>query len=138
VPTSSRSLFLPLAALVLALDGLAALVLSGTSLLFMNAVAAIEGQTGNPNAHLGWWALGFLVVAVAAFVAAWRAARRARSGRWLGMLVAGATTVMAGSALWAMATASPIDLRGLAVMGAVLLAQVLVLAALAAWAPVEA
>jgi hypothetical protein len=138
VPTTSRSLYQPLAALVLALDGVAALVLSGTSLLFMNSVAAIEGQTGNPNAHLVWWALGFLVLAVAAFVAAWRAARRARSGRWLGMLVAGASAVLAGSVLWSIATTSPIEMRGLAVVAAVLLAQVLVLFTLVNGRPVEA
>jgi hypothetical protein len=135
---TSRSLLPALAALVLVLDGLAALVLSGTSLLFMNSVAAIEGRTGNPNAHLGWWAVGFLILALAAFIAAWRTARRARSGRWVGMLVAGVTALLAGSVMWGIATASPIELGGLVAAAAVVLAQVLVLFTLVNWRPAEA
>jgi hypothetical protein len=134
MPTTSR-LLTAFAALVLALDGIAALALSATSMLFRTSVAAVEGRTGNPNDHLGWWAIGFLVLAVAAFVAAWRAAHHARTGRWLGMLVAGVGTVVAASVLWALATEATVDLGGLVLAALVLVAQVLVLVTLARWVP---
>lgn len=138
MPTTSRSFWLSLTALVLAFDGLAALLLSGASLLFMNlSVAAIEGRSGNPNSQLIWWVVGLFVLAVVAFVAAWQAARRIRTGRVLGTLVAAAVAIAAGWGLLAIVGAPPLDLGGVALGAAVLMAQVLVLVTLFNWKPAE-
>jgi hypothetical protein len=124
VLSTPRSFRQPLAALVLALDGLAAWLLSATLFLMSSSVAAIEGRTGNPNSSLAWWALAFFVVGIAAFVAAWLAVRRGNRGRSLGVLVAGVAALAAAAAIWSIVVASPLDVGTLAVAIGILLAQV--------------
>lgn len=133
VPSASRPPLLPLAGLVLVVDGLAAWLLAGVSLLMSTAVAAVEGQTGNPNGHLVWWALGLFVVGIVAFAATWQAVRGARWSRVPGALVAGGGALVAAFALWSSATTSPVDLRALAVTAGVLIAQLAAVLALVTW-----
>lgn len=135
MPSSSRSLWLPLAGLILVLDGVAALLLSGVSLLFVNAVAAVEGRTGNPSAHLAWWALGFLVLGIGALVAGVSAIRRTRRGRRLGLLVALVTAVAIAASIVPIVTTTPIQIGAMAVAVAALVCQVVALVVLVNWAP---
>ena len=123
MPASSRSPFLPLAAVVLVLDGLVAFLLGGVALLMSTAVAAIQGQTGDPNGHLAWWALGLFLVGAVAFVAAWRTARGG-GARMVGALITGMGALIAAYAAWSSAASGPFDSRAIAVSAAIFLAQV--------------
>lgn len=129
MPDGSRRSWQLIAALVLLLDGLAALAFAAISLAFTMAPAAVEGRTGNPNAHLAWYALGMATFGVAALVASWRTARGRRGARLLGAAVA---LIVAGLSAW-VAAASTLEPVGWAAMGAIIAGNLLTVLALGRW-----
>lgn len=129
MPDGSRRSWQLIAALVLLLDGLAALAFAAVSLAFTMAPAAVEGRTGNPNAHLAWYALGLAAFGVAALIASWRIARGRRGARLPG---AAAALVVAGLSAW-VATASSLEPAGWAAMGGIIASNLLTVLALGRW-----
>ena len=126
-----RSFSLLLAALILAIDGVVAWLLAAVSFVMSLSVAAVEGRTGDPNAHLVPLALALFGFGIVAFVAAWCVVRGVRSGRVLGMPVAGAAAVAGAALIWSGITESPLNSGVLGLGLAVLLAQLAVVRVLA-------
>lgn len=129
MPDGPRRSWQLIAALVLLLNGVAALAFAAVSLVFTTAAAAVEGRTGNPNAHLAWYALGLAAFGVAALVASWRIGRGRRGARLPGAALA---LVVTGLAAW-VAVASSLEPAGWAAMAAIIGANLLIALALGRW-----
>ncbi len=122
-----------LAALILAVDGVGAWFLALVSFVMSLSVAAVEGRTGDPNAHLAPLALAFFGFGIVAIVAAWCVVRGVRSGRVLGMPVAGAAAVAGAALIWSGITENPLNSGVVGLGVVVLLAQLGVARVLASW-----
>ena len=129
----SRSAGPVLAGLLLLIDGIGALLLSGV-LVFMSVfspVAAIEGRDSFSQSQIVP-ALGVLAFAIACFWAARRAVRGVRALRIVGVALAGAILYLLASIAL---TASAMEVWEVALFGAVLIAQLVIIVALVRWPP---
>lgn len=120
-----------LAGLVLVIDGLAALLLSGALFLLslFPPVAAVEGRPPVDQSMYGP-AFGLLAFAIASFWAAQRAIRGNRNGRLVGVVLAGLVVALLASLPLTSPAMDPPEVAFLIAIGAV---HVLVIVGLLRW-----
>jgi hypothetical protein len=124
----SRSGWAKLAGALLLLDGLAVILIGLVFVAVFRPVAAIEGRP-SPDQTPYWVLLPAGLVAIAFFWAGQRAIRGIRSGRMVGVLLAGVLGLLFA---WLPFTGS-MDASELATTAALLVPQVLIVVGLLRW-----